>query len=318
MVVNAAVDAAVFFLLLGAAVLGVTAADAGARADSAVVEDDRPDAVAAVLATSTATVNYSLAPGARRANVRADADEHGSVRFERTAGPEFRRTTRGSLGGLLARAAVGTAGFDGAPVTHARDDLRRAVDGAVQERISTVGLRVDALWRPYPGAPVEGRVAVGGAPPDGAAVDAATLTVPTGAKPLSPDETRDFASLSGAVADRTVEVLVPATRMRLALRDDAPVSTFARYRYARLAAELDAPVTDDVDDADTGTANRRLASALAPRVESDLRARYDSPEAAAAAVSASEVRIVVRAWDADGGGRGGAREPADSRAEGGR
>ncbi|MDS0297960.1 hypothetical protein NDI76_04330 [Halogeometricum sp. S1BR25-6] len=299
MVVNAAVDAAVFFLLLGAAVLGVTAADVGTSADAVDEGADRPDAVAAVLATSTATVNYSLAPGARRAN----GFEKG-VRFERTAGPEFERTTRGSFAGLLARVAVGTAGFDGAPVTNARDGLRAAVRGAVRSELSTVGLRIDAVWRPYPDAPVEGRVAVGGAPPEGEAVDAATLTVPTGAEPLSPRETRDFASLSDAVANRTVDVLAPAGRMRLALRDDAPVSTFARYRYARLAAELGVSATDTADavgDADTRTANRRFASTLAPRVESDLRGRYDSPEAAAAAVSVSEVRIVVRAWNGDGG-----------------
>lgn len=315
MVVNAAVDAAVFFLLLGAAVLGVTAADTGESA--AAVDGDRPDAVGTVLATSTATVNYSLAPGARRANSE-EADGVSSVHFERTAGPEFERTTHGSLAGLLARAAVGTAGFDGAPVTHARDDLRAAVRGAVASRISTVGLRVDAVWRPYPGAPVGGRVAIGRVPPDGEAVDAATLTVPTGAEPFSPRETRDFASLSGAVADRTVDVLAPAGPMRLALRDDAPVSTLARYRYARLAAELNVSVTDAVADADTRTANRRLSSAFASRVESDLRARYDSPEAAAAAVSASEVRVVVRAWDA--GRRGNDADATDDERtpEGGR
>lgn len=296
MVVNAAVDAAVFFLLLGAAVLGVTTAGAGTPADAATVDGDRPDDVGTVLATSTAAVNYSLAPGARRANAG-----DGGVVFERTTGPEFERTAHGSLAGLLARAAVGTAGFDGAPVTHARNDLRTAVRGAVASRVSTVGLRVDAVWQPYPGAPVAGRVAVGESPPDAGPVDAATLTVPTGTDPVSPREARDFASLSGAVADRTVDVLAPAGRMRLALRDDAPVSTLARHRYARLAAELGPPVTDAVADANTRAANRRLAAALAPRIESDLRARYDSPETAAAAVSVSEVRIVVRAWDA---GRG--------------
>lgn len=296
---NAAVDAAVFFLLLGAAVLGVTTADAGPRA--AAVDENRPDAVAEVLATTTASVNYSLAPGARRATADAGASTGANatgIDFERTAGPEFERTTHGSLAGLLARAAVGTAGFDGSPVTHARDDLRRAVRDAVAVRIPTAELRVDAVWRPYPGAPVESRVAVGDAPPETATVDTATLAVPTGTRPLSPNETRTFASLSDAVAQRTVAALAPAGRMRLALRGDAPVSTLARYRYARLAGELNVSVADAVDDADTRTANRRLAAAFAPGVDSDLRARYDSAEAAAAAVSVSEVRIVVRSWGA--------------------
>jgi hypothetical protein len=287
-VVNAAVDAAVFLLLLGAAVAGLTAADAGPRAAG---DDGDADAVANVLATSTATVNYTLSPGARRA-VESGAD------FGRTAGPEFERTTHGSLAGLLARVAVGTAGFGDDPVTHARDDFRSAVRDAVTARIELDGLRIDATWRPYPGAPVEGRVAVGEAPPPAATTDAATLSVPTGTRPLDENETRDFASLSTAVAGRTVETLAPAGRTRLALRGDAPVSTLVRYRYDRLAAELNASVDSQTADADTEAANRRLAAALASRVESDLRARYDTPEDAAAVVAVSEVRIVVRTWEA--------------------
>jgi hypothetical protein len=287
-VVNAAVDAAVFLLLLGAAVVGLTAADAGPGTTDA---DGDADAVANVLATSTATVNYTLSPGARRA-------AESGVDFERTAGPEFERTTHGSLAGLLARAAVGTAGFGDDPLTHARDDFRSAVRDAVTARLAPVGLRVDAVWRPYPGSPVEGRVAVGEAPPPTATTDAATLSVPAGTRPLAANETRDFASLSNAVAGRTVETLAPAGRTRLALRGDAPVSTLVRYRYDRLAAELNAPVASQTADADTEAANRRLAAALAPRVESDLRARYDSAEDAAAAVGVDEVRIVVRTWEA--------------------
>ena len=292
MVVNAAVDAAVFLLLLGAAVVGLTAADAGPGAGAADADaDGGADAVANVLATSTATVNYTLSPGARRA-AESGAD------FERTAGPEFERTTHGSLAGLLARAAVGTAGFGDDPVTHARDGFRSAVRDAVAARLEPVGLRVDAVWRPYPDSPVEGRVAVGEVPPATATTDTATLSVPAGTRPLAANETRDFSSLSSAVARRTVETLAPAGQMRLALRGDAPVSTLVGYRYDRLAAELNTSVDSRTADADTEAANRRLAAALAPRVESDLRARYDSPEDAAAAVGVAEVRIVVRTWEA--------------------
>lgn len=303
MVVNAAVDAAVFLLLLGAAVVGLTVADAGS---DPTVDDGRSDAVANVLATGTATVNYSLAPGARRA-AETGAD------FRRTAGPEFERTTHGSLAGLLGRAAVGTAGFDGTKVTHARDDFRSSVREAIAARIAPVGLRIDAVWRPYPDAPVAGRVAVGSAPPDGATTDAATLTVPAGTSPLSANETRDFDSLSDAVATRTVETLAPAGRTRLAIRGDPPVSTLVRHRYARLAAELNASVDDEVAAADTDAANRRLAAALEPRVESDLRNRYADAGDAAAAVSVSEVEIVVRTWDAPGGA-----DDAATGADGGR
>lgn len=289
MVVNTAVDAAVFLLLVSAAVAGVTAVDTDAGASTA--DTDRADDAATVLATSTATVNYSTAPGARRAAV--DGAE-----FDRTDGPAFERTTHGSLADLLARAAVGTAGFDGRPVTHARVDLRRAASEAVAARLAPVGVRIDAVWRPYPDAPVEGRVAVGPSPPASAAVDAATLAVPTGGEPLSANETRSFNALSTAVAERTVETLAPARRTRLALRDDTPVSTLVRYRYARLAAEQDVSLDEPLGDDDTRAANRRLSDALAPEVESDLRGRYDAPADAAAAVAVSEVRIVVRTWPA--------------------
>ncbi|ADQ68019.1 hypothetical protein C499_16142 [Halogeometricum borinquense DSM 11551] len=294
MVVNATLDAAVFLLLLGAAVVGLTTADAGSQP---TLDDGRSDAVANVLATSTATVNYSLSPGARRAN-ESGAD------FRRTSGPEFERTTHGSLAGLLARVTVGTAGFDGTPVTHARDDFRSSVREAITARLVPTGLRIDAAWRPYPDAPVEGHVAVGASPPQSAATDAATLTIPTRTQSLPANETDDFESLSNAVAAQTIETVAPASRTRLALRGDPPVSTLVRYRYARLAAALNVSVEDPIADADTDVANQRLADALAPRVESDLRARYDSPADAAAAVSVSEVRIVVRTWgDESEGGR---------------
>ncbi|WP_245758295.1 DUF7284 family protein [Halogeometricum limi] len=288
---NATVDAAVFFLLLGAAVVGLTTADVGAQ--TGVVDDGRADAVATVLATSTATVNYSLAPGARAANQRGAA-------FERTDGPEFERTVHGSLAGHLSRVTLGTAAFDDRPVTHARDGLRNATRRALTAELSTVGLRIDAVWRPYPDASVESRVSVGERPPASAATDAATVSIPVGVEPLSPNETDDFETLSEAVAARTVEALAPAGRMRVALRDDAPVSTLAAYRYDRLGEELGVSVSESVEDADTTTANRRLAAALSPRVESDLRTQYDSSEDAAAAVSVAEVRIVVRTWATEG------------------
>ncbi|WP_239524436.1 DUF7284 family protein [Halogeometricum borinquense] len=291
---NATLDAAVFLLLLGAAVVGLTTADAGPQP---TLDDGRSDAVANVLATSTATVNYSLSPGARRAN-ESGAD------FRRTSGPEFERTTHGSLAGLLARVTVGTAGFDGTPVTHARDDFRSSVREAITARLVPTGLRIDAVWRPYPDAPVEGHVAVGASPPQSAATDAATLTIPTRTQSLPANETDDFEPLSNAVAAQTIETVAPASRTRLALRGDPPVSTLVRYRYARLAEALNVSVEDPIADADTDIANQRLADALAPRVESDLRARYDSPADAAAAVSVSEVRIVVRTWgDESEGGR---------------
>lgn len=286
---NAALDAAVCLLLVGAAVFGVTAAsDPVETGDST-----RTDAVAETLATSTATVEYALRPGT--GPVRGT-----SAPFPRANGSDFRRTTHGTLAGLLARAAVDTAGFDDSPLSGSRTDLRRAVKDAVAGAFETSSLRIDAVWRPYPGSTVGGRVGVGAEPPATATVHAATLSVPSGVEPIPPSAATDFQTLSAAVADRIVETLVPPETASVALRSEYPVSALTRHRYGRLGYELGVPVERDLGTENTTALNRRLADALAPAVESNLRERFDSPAAAAEAVEVHRVRIVVRAWESDG------------------
>lgn len=286
---NAAVDAAVCLLLVGAAVFGVTTvSDPVETGDST-----RTDAAAETLSTSTATVEYALRPGT--GPVRGT-----SAAFPRRNGSEFRRTTHGTLAGLLARAAVDTAGFGNGSLTGSRDDFRRAVRGAVAGAFGTSSLRVDAAWRPYPGSTVGGRVGVGAEPPAAATVHAATLSVPSGVEPVPPTATEDFETLSSVVAERTVEALVPPGTASLALRGDYPVSALTWHRYGRLGHELGVPVERDLRAENTTALNRRLADALAPAVESDLRDRFESPAAAAEAVEVHRVRVVVRTWESDG------------------
>ncbi|SDQ72994.1 DUF7284 family protein [Halopelagius longus] len=286
---NAAVDAAVCLLLVGAAVFGVTAvSDPVETGDST-----RTDAAAETLATSTATVEYSLRPGTGPVRGTPAA-------FPRENGSEFRRTTHGTLAGLLARAAVATAGFGNDSLTGARDDFPRAVRGAVTGAFEASSLRVDAVWRPYPGSTVGGRVGVGAKPPSAATVHAATLSVPSGVEPVPSSAADDFGTLASAVAERTVEALVPPEAASLALRGDYPVSALMWHRYGRLGHELGVPVERDLRAENTTALNRRLADALAPAVEADLRDRFESPEAAAEAVEVHRVRVVVRTWESDG------------------
>ncbi|SFF92564.1 hypothetical protein SAMN04488063_0819 [Halopelagius inordinatus] len=285
---NAAVDAAVCLLLVGAAVFGVsTVSDPVETGDSA-----RTDAVAESLATSTTTVTYALRPGTGPVRGTPAA-------FPRENGSDFRRTTHGTFAGLLARAAVDTAGFDDDSLTGSRDDFRRAVREATAGSFETSNLRIDAEWRPYPGSPVGGRVGVGTEPPETARVHAATLSVPSGADPV-PVAADDFETLGLAVSERVVETLVPRETAIIALRGDYPSSALMWHRYGRLGEELGVSVERDLRAENATASNRRLADALAPRVESDLRDRFDSPSEAASAVDVHRVRIVVRAWESEG------------------
>jgi len=293
---NAALDAVVCLLLVSAAVFGLVSVD-----QSPPPNPGQADAVADALATTTAQVNYSLAPGVR---VLDDADSrYGNAAATPLDSPELDRTAHGSLAGLLARAATGTAGVSldsadtdpqAAPLTQTRADFRRAVQEAVRARTGATA-RIDAVWRPYPDAPVGGAVGVGPRPPtDG--VHTATLVVPTGIEPISASESTDFETLARAVADRSVQVLVPPGPAHVTLRGDDPAAGLVRYRYARLEAETNTSLSAPLATEDTAAANARVADALAPQVTADLRSRYNTPAAAAESVSVSSVRIVVRTW----------------------
>lgn len=282
-----ALDACLCLLLVSAAAVTV------ASVPDASPERDRADAVAESL-TSTAAFEYTLAPGATRA-------DESLATFERTAGPEFRRDAHGSLSTLLARAAVRTVRVDGDPVTNAAADFahetRNATSGSLPARTQVV-----VRWRPYPGAHLGREFAVGPSPPRGADVNAATVRVPG---PVSNPERAElvarrkgFDGLSAAVAGSLVDGLLPPAQTRLALAGDPPVSTLMRYRYRRFAALYEVDVDDAIARGDTRAANDRLAAAMADRVEADLRASFDAPTEAADHLALGRVDVVVRTWSA--------------------
>lgn len=284
--VSTALDAAVFLLLVSAAATTLTL-----PADSPASPDATP--ARTVVATTTASVNYSLAPGAR-----AGPDD----RFPRTGGPAFRRHARGSLAGLLADAAVRNASVDGRPVGHAHDEFRRAVVTAVRNATGP-RTRVRAVWRPFPGAGVRGRVTAGAPPPADARVASETVVLDSGApatreRAMRAANRSGYAGVARTVAAATVRALVPPDGMRLALHGDYPVDRLARHRYRRLGRLLGADVSPAVDNERPAPANADLRAALAARFERTLRNRFESPHAAARAVRVGRVRIVVRRWSA--------------------
>jgi hypothetical protein len=287
--VGTLVDAAAFLLLVSAAV--------GTLVLPATAPHPAPtaDAAAERLSTATANPRYSLAPGARHANESV-------VAFPNTEGPEFRRAAHGSIASLLADAAVGNAAVRGRELTHTGDGFERAVTIAARDATAR-RVEVRTVWTPYPGAPIRGEVVAGPEPPPDARVGATTTTidVDTGAvdvreRARSAARTNGYDGVARVVARATVHALFPPAELRLALRDDYPVSALVRYRYLRAGRLLDTDVRGPVDEFDAYGANERLSRALAARMERDLRDRFGTPTGAARAVRVGEVHVIVRRW----------------------
>lgn len=303
-------DVTLALTLVSAATVGVAVTDAGGPAmgsgaplvDVAGTDGNpdpdpgaaaRADRFAGTLTTATTGVNYTLSPGARRAD--------GSlVEFPRVEGPAFERHDHGTYASLLARATVGTVAIRGRPLTHTRDGYARAVRAAVRVLANGSAVNVTATWRPYPDAHVGGRVAVGPTPPGDRAVHVATTDVPSGV----PGARRTALNVSdggvdavaNVVADRLVAGLFPPRDTRVALGRDYPVSRLVRYRYRRAGEAYGVPMAEPLADERVDVANGRLAAVLARAVERDLDDRFDDPRAAARSIRLDRVRIVVRTW----------------------
>ena len=282
-------------LLVGASIGLVVTADAGVADGTVGASGTAPDAdaIASSLATSTATVEYSLEPGVRD----ADPSLLGAGGVDAR---ELDRTAHGSLAGLLGRATLGAGAVDGTRLTHARDDMREQVDARVASELPVRGVHVTVRWEPYPGAPIRATTDLGPSPPPTAATHAATLGVPSGFPAARDDALAasdgGFDAVAAVVANRTVTGLFPPSLTRLALRGDDPVSTLMTHRYDRAGSLLGASVEPEVAAEETHAANADLSAALSHRLADDMRSRYDDPRRAADAVSVGRVTVTVRTW----------------------
>lgn len=271
-------DGVLCLLLISGAVVTVTTSTPRETAG-----EGRAPGVSSTLATTTASVNYTLDP----------TGEAGNSSFDRTA--------HGTLAELLARAAVGRVTVDGRRISHTRDGLGRAVASVVEGAIRENRTRVTAVWRPHLGSSIEGRVAVGARPPPDVPVHAASMTVSSGL-PARRDEARDAAQTRGiegvadVIAAGFVEGLFPPTRTRVAAGGARPVSVVVRHRYQRVAERFGVDGPTRLSSGGVGDANDRLAAAVSDRVASDLRATNTSRRAASERVSLGRVRITVRTW----------------------
>lgn len=271
--VSTVLDVAVALLLVSAAV-GVVVAQDRARHTT-------PDAspAAEALATSTTTVPYTLDPDGR-------GDQ------------SVRRTAHGTLLDLAADAAVRNVSVRASQVSHAADGYEAVVRQAI---VNATGRRTTVLatWAPYPGSPVAGTLRAGERPPPAATTAAVAVTVDSGCRPVADGAVAaaadGFDAVARVVARGVIRCQFPARRTRLALAGDGPMAALVARRYDRMAT-LTGADTGDVDPAGVRRANTLLWRALAEGLESDMRARFDSPTAAARAVDVGTVEVVVRRW----------------------
>lgn len=294
--ISSVADATLFLLLVGGA---ITTLVGGTGAMFSASEQPTPSGNpaaedATLLATTTATLNYSMAPAA--------SSTEGCVSFDPAEGPGFRRTAHGTLASLLADAALGNASIAGEELSQVGDKFERTLSSAVRDRVGRRGVRmsVEASWEPYPAAPIGGAIHIGDRPPRDADVHAATLEtqsdVPASRERAQQAAREDgYRGVAGVVADAVVRGLFPPRETRHALRGEYPVDALTTQRYCRAASILDArsPV---IADGNVTESNDHLRTALARRFGDHLATQFDSPGAAARAVETDTVELTVRTW----------------------
>lgn len=286
--VSTVVDATVFLLLVSGAVATLLAGSAPPPSETGNPAGEDAD----LLATSTATIEYSLSPEPGQ----SETEFHGRD------GGDFRRSAHGTLASLLADAVLSNATFRGSKLSGTGEAFEREVTETVRTHLArpSVGTSVEATWVPYSGSFLSGTVDIGDDPPRDADVNAATTTVASGVptatvRPDGESPSDGYDGVSRAVASAVVRGFFPARETELALRGPHPIDSLTADRYRRAARLFDAGALG-LPGTDTEAANDRLIDALAARIRVDLADRFESPDDAAAAVDTTTVRITVRTW----------------------
>lgn len=304
--ISTVVDVMIFLLLVTSAVGTLVAGTGGIQSDREMLFETESPAIegANILATSTATVTYSVAS--------ATHSPGDGVTFATTEGPAFERNAHGTLASLLADAVVGNVVVESAEAEIrssepgqpflVSDGFEREVASIIRESIDfrAVETSVEAVWEPYPNAPISGRIQIGEIPPRGVDVHAATLQVESGMKSIE-ERAQNAARIDGyrgvarVIANAIVEGFFPPRETRFALRGDYPVDALTAQRYRRMALAVGS-VPPGIGTVSVTESNDRLADALARILEADLRKRYESPKVAARSVETDTVDIIVRTW----------------------
>jgi hypothetical protein len=311
--VNTVADVAFALLFVAAAVAVLSGYHFQEGAEHEPFDADR---TAAVVGSATVNVSYSVEPTLESARSELDPDRlSGESGTRKPNHGELRRITHGSIAELAGAAAVANltrTGEDSERLTATGDRYAGALDERVQSRLvgSQFETRITALWRPYDGAPLAGRVTVGADPPPDESVSTAELTLASGFDPvrrqaIEAAESGGYDAVAEIVASAIVRGYLPAKRSRYALEAGGARRTLAIYRYERMATIVDgtsseAAVLDDSlrrSRSDPRAVNEYLASGLAGELAADMADRYENPLAAARALSVGEVTVAVSTWE---------------------
>lgn len=167
----------------------------------------------------------------------------------------------------------------GATLTDARNPSSDPTLGIVNETLADLGVnaQIIAIWRPYPGAPVDGRITTGKTPPPTAVVNTVRVTVPL-ASTVSTATALRVADSGGYTA--LAETLATATLERLRSPCTGRETVRTRRCTNPATPRIPPPVVDQ----------------LAHQFLGDLRTRYPTPAAAARDVLVDEVTVIVRRW----------------------
>jgi hypothetical protein len=91
---------------------------------------------------------------------------------------------------------------------------------------------------------------------------------------------------------------LPSNRVDASVYRESPTAIATSRRYRTVASETDVRVDGLLARGNVAAAHRRIVDGLTDLFLADMRQRFDSPEAAAAAVQTGSVEIVVRRWEA--------------------
>jgi hypothetical protein len=297
--VNTVVDVSLALLFVGVAVTALTAVPLQNERE---YDPRQAEYTAETLGSSTINVTYSVDTAEVLAGDQQSEDED-----------LLRRETHGSIVSLAGDVAVAKGRFDGGPVlTSTGIPFERALDERVQTALveSSFETNITAVWKPFDGAPVSGKVSVGQSPPDTGAVSTATLTVPSDMESVRGDAITavehggGYEAVADLVAEAVIEGYLPELDSKRALERSGPDRTLTRKRYERVARGIDGVDPDDesvaenveLHSVDTAAVNGYLVDQLSDQFEAELTETFDSPAEAARAVSVGEVTIAVRTW----------------------
>jgi hypothetical protein len=265
---------------------------------------------AETLGTSTVAVNYSLAP------VLAAADSERVSDPDEYEDGDLRRVSHAPALGHLARAATLALGFE-TPAGRERVvpfAYESQLDGPVQASLvaSSFETNATAVWEPFDNASVRGTASVGPTPPHNADTSLVRMTVPSEfpsvrTEAMAADE---YSVVADIVAEAVIEGQFPRPATQRVLEGDGPERDVAVARYLN-TADLVAGTSRGVpaiaenldrEDADAAVLNNHLADHLATQLEAELAATFDTPTAAARAVSTGEVTVSITTWETANGG----------------